>query len=420
MNALVEKENVNHFHVIGISYEKADVKTRGEYAFFQEWDESFVAQAYPLGLRHFFILSTCNRTEIYFFATSAEQTEKMMTLYCQQVGGDIATFKKITFIKKGKEALNHLFRVSSGLESQILGDFEILGQIRKAFRKFKKLGCSNAYLERFINTAVQISKQIKNETSLSDGATSVSYAAVQYILNHVKNFERKNIVLFGTGKIGRNTCENLIKHSGNDTITLINRTFEKAQKISNKLKVKIKPYEKLHEVLKETDILIVATGAQTPTITQEMLPNREMLIIDMSIPANVESRIKEREGITLVNVDLLSQTINETMKARESEVPKVETIIRLNLWEFEEWIDGRQYVPAIEAFKKRMLFLAQFEKKQLRKKEVNICPKGDRLTLRLTQKMTNQFASYLMENPEKAKEAIQLIDKIFHIDSKDF
>ncbi|MGV4547792.1 Gfo/Idh/MocA family oxidoreductase, partial [Ornithobacterium rhinotracheale] len=164
----------------------------------------------------------------------------------------------------------HLFRVSSGLESQILGDFEILGQMRKAFRRFKKLGCSNAYLERFINTAVQISKQIKNETSLSDGATSVSYAAVQYILNHVPNLEQKNVVLFGTGKIGRNTCENLVKHTGNNKVTLINRTLAKAEKLSQKLDIKFRKVEELTETLQNTDVLIVATGAKTPTITKDI------------------------------------------------------------------------------------------------------------------------------------------------------
>ena len=245
------------------------------------------------------------------------------------------------------------------------------------------------------------------------------YYYFQYILNNVENLPNKNIVLFGIGKIGRNTCENLVKHSGNNRITLINRTLQKAKKVSDKLDLKLRNYEDLPEVLKETDILIVATGAKNPTITQDMLPNREMLIIDMSIPVNVEPAIKDLENITLINVDLLSQTINETMKARESEVPKVETIIRLNLWEFEDWIDGRQYVPPIEAFKERMLFLAQFEKKQLRKKEISLCSKSDRLTVRLTQKMTNQFASYLMENPDKATQTIDFINEIFHLDLKE-
>ncbi|MRJ10328.1 glutamyl-tRNA reductase [Ornithobacterium rhinotracheale] len=417
MSVLEEKETLEQFHVIGISYEKADVRTRGEYAFFEDWEKDFVLKAKNIGLEHFFILSTCNRTEIYFFAPSHEP---MMQLYCEQVGGDLSVFEEITFIKKGKQALNHLFRVSSGLESQILGDFEILGQMRKAFKRFKKLGCSNAYLERFINTAVQISKQIKNETSLSDGATSVSYAAVQYILNQIPNLEQKNVVLFGTGKIGRNTCENLVKHTGNNKVTLINRTLAKAEKLSQKLDIKFRKVEELTETLQNTDVLIVATGAKTPTITQDMLPDRQMLIIDMSIPANVAPEVKALSNIELINVDMLSQTINETLKARESEVPKVETIIRLNLWEFEDWIEGRQFVPAIEAFKERMLFLARYEKKQLRKKEeISICPKGDRLSLRLAQKMTNQFAAYLMEHPDKAHQTIGFINEIFHLDLKE-
>lgn len=413
MKKFTEKENLNNFYVLGVSYEKADVETRGKYAFFEHWEKDFVEKAKKEGIEHFFILSTCNRTEAYFFA---QDYKEMGTLYCDYVKGDRDEFEKITFIKQGKKALNHLFRVSAGMESQILGDFEILGQIKKSFSRFKKLGCSNAYLERFINTAVQISKQIKNETSLSDGATSVSYAAVQYVINNVADFQDKNVVLFGLGKIGRNTCDNLVKHSDNNKITVVNRTRDKAEKLSHKLEVNFEPVENLTQVLQKTDILIVATGAENPTITKDMLPRKEMLIIDLTIPANVAPEVTELQGIELIDVDKLSQVISETMKARESEVPKVETIIRLSMWEFEDWIEMRQHVPVIEAFRDRMLFLTQHEKKQLLKKEAVLCEKEDQLTIRLTQKMTNQFAAFLMENPQRAGETIDLMNEIFHLE----
>ncbi len=406
-------EEIQDFHVIGISYEKADVDTRGNFAFFDEWIQPFAELAKQNGFEHFFILSTCNRTEIYFFGDSSE---KMMELYCQQVNGDLEVFKNITFVKKGMDALEHLFRVSSGLESQILGDFEVLGQMRKAFKKFKAVGCSNPYLERFIDTAIKISKQIKNETSLSDGATSVSYAAVQYITQNIPNFKDKRIVLFGTGKIGRNTCENLVKHSNQNQITLVNRSPDKAQDLSEKFNVKWQAVENLQDILTQAEILIVATGAPQPTVTKDLvLPTDELTIIDLSIPENVADEVSEVEGVRVINVDELSKITQATMNNRLEEVPKVETIIRLNMWEFEEWLEQRQYVPAIEAFKGRMEFLKQHEKRQLAKKEVHING-NEPLSDRLIKKMTNQFAAHIMQNPDKAEEIIGLMNSMFHLD----
>lgn len=407
-------KQIEDFNVIGVSYEKADVEVRGKFAFFDDWTLSFSQLARNNGIQHLFVLSTCNRTEIYFFG---ENVDLMKRLYCEQVSGDLELFNQITFVKRGKEALNHLFRVSTGIESQILGDFEVLAQIKKAFKRFKSYGCSNAFLERFISTAIEISKQIKNETSLSDGATSVSYAAVQYIIQNVEDFGKKRIVLFGTGKIGRNTCENLVKHSGNNKITLINRTQEKAEALSHKLDLKTEPLANIKSVLAKSDILIVATGAAFPTITEDMIPEHPLLILDLSIPENVDKKVAALSNTEVINVDQLSQVINATMASRRAEIPKVETIIRLRMWEFEDWMEQRELVPAIAAFRERMEFLKSYETKHLLKKESTQI--NDEVSNRLIKKMTNQFAVYLMENAENADDTIALFKDIFHLKISD-
>jgi glutamyl-tRNA reductase len=134
----------------------------------------------------------------------------------------------------------------------------------------------NSFTERLINSVIQASKRIKNETELSSGATSVSFAAVQYIMTNVKNVSDKNILLFGTGKIGRNTCENLVKHTKNSHITLINRTKTKAEEVAGKFNLIVKDYHTLKEEINTSDIVIVATGAQNPTVCKLMI-NRNNL-----------------------------------------------------------------------------------------------------------------------------------------------
>src|SRR5690606_31907030 len=202
-------------------YKKADAKTRGLFSLDLESKKLLLAQAKSAGTDGIIVISTCNRTEIYGFAQHPFQ---LIQLLCGNSKGTIEQFQEVAYIYKNYEAIEHLFRVGTGLDSQILGDFEIISQIKQGFHLSKKHELVNPFIERLVNSVIQASKRIKNETNLSTGATSVSFASVQYIMNNVENVSEKNILLFGTGKIGRNTCENLIKHTKNSHITLINRT----------------------------------------------------------------------------------------------------------------------------------------------------------------------------------------------------
>jgi len=236
--------------------------------------------------------------------------------------------KKVGYIYKNKEAINHLFSVGTGLDSQILGDFEVISQLKKSFSLAKKYNLINAFMDRLLNCVIQASKRIKNETELSSGATSVSFASVQYILQNVVDISQKNILLFGTGKIGRNTCENLIKHTQNEHITLINRTKEKAQEIAGRFNVLVKDFGLLKEELIQTDVLVVATGSKTPTITKEMLPSdKEMLILDLSIPKNVATDVEELSKVRLIHMDYLSQMTDDTLERRKAFIPQAQQII---------------------------------------------------------------------------------------------
>ena len=187
----------NNFAVLSISYEKADVETRGKFAFFDENIKSFVAEIHEKNLGDAFVVSTCNRTEIY---TTTPNYLLVAEEYCESIGVHLSDFMQYATVITHEDALNHLFRVAAGLESQIIGDFEIIGQIKKAYNRFKaEKRNSNPFLERAINSAIQISKKIKNETGISNGVASVSYAAVHYILNHQTQISDKNILLLGVG-----------------------------------------------------------------------------------------------------------------------------------------------------------------------------------------------------------------------------
>ena len=172
---------LSKFWIAGINYKKADASTRGQFAINNDQHARLLEKAVVSGLDEVFVLSTCNRTEIYGFADNASQ---LINLLCDQTAGSKETFLSAAYIKNGQEAITHLFNVSAGLDSQILGDYEIIGQIKAAVKFAKKLGCINVMLERLINTVLQSSKAIKNQTELSGGTVSVSFAAIQYIREH--------------------------------------------------------------------------------------------------------------------------------------------------------------------------------------------------------------------------------------------
>jgi len=218
-------QDISKFFIAGINYKKTDASIRGEYAVSQEEYEAILSASPAFGIHELFILSTCNRTEIYGFAPDAFQ---LMQLLCGQTKGNMEVFMSKAYIKNGVDALEHLFDVGAGLDSQILGDYEIVGQLKQAVKFAKERSRIGSFTERLVNAVLQSSKTIKNQTALSGGTVSVSFSAIQYIRQKIKQIGQKKILLVGVGKIGSNTCKNLVDYLHTRNITLINRTPEKA------------------------------------------------------------------------------------------------------------------------------------------------------------------------------------------------
>ena len=400
-----------NFAVLSISFEKADAEIRGKFSFFDDNIKNFVNEIHNQNLGDSFVVSTCNRTEIY---TTTQNYLLIAELYCKTIGVSLTEFMQYVNVLKSEEALNHLFRVAAGLESQIIGDFEIIGQIKNAYNRFKKeKQNSNPFLERAINSAIQISKRIKNETGISNGAASVSYAAVHYILKNQTQISDKNILLLGVGEIGQNTVENLVKHVYQPKVKIANRSLAKAEKIAEKYKIPHIEFDKFQDELSKTDILIVATGAQHPIINKSHFPNgKETLVIDLSIPNNVEKNITDNPNVSLVDVDQLSLHISETMLQRQKEIPKAEEIIKEMTKDFMEWEKKRKLAPNIHHFKAVLKNMERNEMHNIHKKNKYVVVEDMKLSDKVIQKITNRFAKYIIDNPWKAEEISKLMHEI--------
>ncbi|MDG1974214.1 MAG: glutamyl-tRNA reductase [Flavobacteriaceae bacterium] len=408
----------NSLHVIGISYKKTSAQIRGKFNLSFEASNNLIKNAKKQGISSIIINSTCNRVEIY--AETNEPNELIKLLCCNSLGNK-SDFKNFGYVLKNQKAIDHIFKVGTGLDSQILGDFEIIAQIKKSLKISKKLSAISPYLERLFSSVIQASKRIKNETKLSSGATSVSYAAVRYILDHVDDLQSKKILLFGVGKIGRNTCENLVKHTSNKQITLVNRTQEKAQKIAGKFKLIVKDIAELSTEISNSDILIVATSSAVPTVTNKTAVfNEKLLILDLSVPKNVDEKLKANPNINLLDLDYLSNVTDKNLNKRKKYIPKAEKIISETKKVFDNWVETRKYAPTVNALKTKL--------KEIQENKINLLKKktstfnndnAKEVSEHLIQKITNQVANHLRDSND-FEEELKSIKTIFQLNHHDY
>ena len=405
-----------YFYAIGLSYKKADAEIRGHFSLDENAKLALLKQAKESNIESLLVTSTCNRTELYGFA---EHPYQLIKLLCDNTKGTVEEFQEVAYIYKNREAIAHMFRVGSGLDSQILGDFEIISQLKTSARVSKKFALLNPFIERLVNSVIQASKRIKTETNISSGATSVSFASVQYILNTVEDVTNKNILLFGTGKIGRNTCENLVKHTTNEHITLINRTKDKAEAIAGKFNLLVKDYSNLQEEINNSDILIVATGAQNPTVDKHCIQTKKpLLILDLSIPKNVNDNVTELDNVSLIHLDDLSQITDKTLEKRKQHIPVAEQIIKEVNTEFNDWLETRKFAPTIKALKLKLNDFKIAELDTQRKKISNFNEEqAEIISNNIIQKITNHFAHHLKDDDISTDESLELIKKVFQLET---
>lgn len=403
--------------MVGVNYQTAQAEVREKFSL-QTKDVAHIVHAYKeSGGDGIFVLSTCNRTELYGFGNCPR---RLIDFFCIHSGVDHETFFKHQVIKQNKEAIEHLLSVGAGLESQILGDFEIIGQLKKAFAFSKNLDAHNAFLERLVALAAQTSKRVKNETNLSSGASSVAFAAVSKIKEVLaeKVFdESSKVVLVGTGKIGKTACDNLVNQTKLQNITLLNRTEEKASEISCQLKVKHAPYNTLQQELDAADIILVATGAAQPIVlSAHFTTQKRRLILDLSMPRNVEKTLYSDDSFRVIDVDHLTTVTNESNQKRQLEVPRAKEIVSEMVNDFYDWLETRKVAPTLHAMRKKMETWKQKEVTNLIKKHPTIVEEqASLLADQLLNRITGQFAKQLKKGGDLNGD-LRTLHYIFELD----
>ena len=341
----------NSFYSIGISHWNCPLEIREQFSIDKQQSIDFISDLKALG-GSAFTVSTCNRTQVFANNTNIHQLKKKFIKYS---GNQNDKFEKYGFILKGDEAIQNLFEVSTGIDSQILGDLQIFSQVKEGVEVAKNNDCINSQMDRLLQFVFQANKEVQSFTTISKGAASVAHAAVLKIRQKTEHLRKdKKILVFGTGEIGQRTLENLNSQT-KAQITIINRTLEKAQEIAKTQKVNYAPVESLAQEIAKADVVVVATSSKEYTINEEHIANlnSEKLFVDLSVPRNIDPKLASNQYIELVDMDQLNAEADKTLDKRKKDIPKAKTIINLHKLEFEDWSKLHTLGPTIKNLKIR-------------------------------------------------------------------
>lgn len=340
---------MSSFSVVGINFRNNDTQVRSNYSLTPALQTQLYAKAQEEGQSSLILLSTCNRTELIGNGISSDQ---LLDYWQSVLKVDLDQLKKEVYIYKDKEAVRHIFRVVSGLDSQILGDYEIVGQFKQAFYSAKKNHGVDTFTEKLVNKVFTCSKAVKNNTKLSTGTTSVSYAAVQYLLTNKQIHTDTKALILGVGNIGKKVVENMITYSGLNQLYICNRSHnDTVKKLAQHAKVNVLEFNALKETLSTFDIVIVCTNAPEPIITTQNQIKQGSLFIDLSIPNNIDKALGQQKDIRLVDLDLISKAVQDTLVERKKYIPKAKEIIESHIEEFLLWKQERKQTQSIGKIK---------------------------------------------------------------------
>ena len=402
------------FISLGISHWKTPIDIRGDFSFSQDTVDAILDDAKQLGIQSLFVVTTCNRSQ--FFAHH-HNSLSLKELFAKHTKATKEQFEQYHFLLTEDEAVHQLFELCCGLDSMMLGDLQIVSQVKDAAKYSNKKGMLDGYTHRLMQFVLQAYKDVRTDTAINEGPASVAHAAVLFMKQRFKQFTDKKILLFGTGEIGETTVKNLQKHSYKEMV-LVNRTRSKAEAIANPLGIRVADIEKLKEELTDTDILIVATGAFEPTVHTDHFNglDREMLLLDLSVPRNIDTAVDKLEGLELIDMDKLNNIQDETLAMRRKNIPKARTIINLHKNEFYDWVLMRNLSPTIQALREKLHSYRTDELEQQKFRLSNEeLQKADKLATSVVNKIANQATEYIKSKYRQSDEMVKMVEEMFKL-----
>ena len=414
---------LNKFHVFGLSHKNAPIHIREKVALNKEESLNLLLLIKgSASVSDVLVLSTCNRTEIYF--SSEEYFDSLKYLSLVKGSELVNSCSQYFHLKDGIEAVKHLFRVSIGLEATVIGDMQISNQVKQAYQQTADVGLASPFLHRLLHTIFFTNKRVVQETSLKDGAASVSYAAAELINTLTDRITDPRILLAGVGEIGADVCRNLDKERFK-IVTITNRTQHKAAALAAECGYQVAPFDQLDILVKDADVVISSVQAPTPLINHKMVNSFGQLtfkyFIDLSVPRSIASDVEQVSGVIIYNIDSIQSKANEALKKRMAAIPAVELIVDEMLSEFNSWIQEMGASPTIKKLKNALEEIRKEELTRYMKtlsKDESI--KLDKITKNIMQKIIKLPVLQLKAACKRgeAENMIGVLHSLFNLDQE--
>ncbi len=379
------------FKAITISHKKAPLNVRGQIALNEDESKTLMLKMREVfDLSEVLVLSTCNRTEVYY-CSEIDLGEDIIRLLASQKILDSSTILPFfEIIADHYEAVRYLFEVSMGLHSQVVGDLQIPNQVKHAYQWTADVQMAGPFLHRLLHTIFFANKKIVQETSFRDGAASTSYAAVELMETFLPMLNNPKILVVGLGELGEDVCRTLAS-KGYKNITVTNRTAEKAESLANELNFGIADYQLVTENILNADIVISSVRCDSPIITKETLKDKTPAVkylIDLSVPNSIAADIEEVSGVISYNLDEIQSRANAALQRRMEAIPQVLSIINDAIGEFGNWSQEMVVSPTIQKLKGALEQIRREEMarfvKELSAEEIE---KMERITTSMMQKI---------------------------------
>ena len=333
---------------VGISHHTAKVETRERYAL--QRSEALRAET---GCDEALILATCNRVEVYGSAAATIATERVTDCL---VRGSAKTVEDAVFYRhEGEECVRHLFRVVSGLDSMVIGETDILGQVKKSYATARELGCVGPHLHRLFQRAFRVAKQVRTRTEITRGAVSVGSVAVDLAVKIFGDLRDRKVLILGAGETSERTARALNSRGVSD-IRVSNRSFERAERLAEVVRGRAISFHEWSEQCAEVDILISSTAAEEPLLTRAVLSplmrersDRPLFIIDIAVPRDVAPEVNEIDGVFLYDIDSLQSIAEESLALRRQQIAAAEEIIAEHVSDFRARLGYASESPAAPA-----------------------------------------------------------------------
>ncbi len=354
--------------LIGANHKTAPVELREKLSF--TVDETLEGLKYLTddpGIKECLIFSTCNRTEILYIPETGDQVEAIIQFISRHKSLAVSEFRPALYIHEGDDAIRHLFQVAASLDSMMVGEPQILGQIKQAYRAAVEKGASGVLLNRMMHKAFSVAKRVRRETGIGDNAVSISYAAIELANKIFGDLSAKRVLLLGAGEMAELAVEHLISHNVKE-IVVANRTFKNALALAQKFKGQAVQFEEREQALEQVDIIISSTGAREYVLTLDQVKramkkrqHKTLFFIDIAVPRDIDPKINDLSNAYVYDIDNLKNIVEINIQQREQETIKAHRFVEEAVITFGKWMDSLSIVPTIKAINDKMSTIVEME-----------------------------------------------------------